>query len=288
MTEQYSRTEMLLGEEALARLAGKRIAVFGLGGVGGYVVEGLARSAAFELDLIDDDCVSESNLNRQIIALQDTVGVPKTDAAQARVHAIAPALKVHTHRMFFLPETADRIDFSVYDYVVDAVDTVAAKLAIIEGAKKAGVPVISCMGCGNRLDPTKLRVSDISKTEMDPLAKVIRRELRKRGIRGVTVVWSAEPPIRPLHAAPAEPGQQAPAGPGQEPPAESGQEPSAEEVPPADLVPPAEQVPPAEAGGEPLRGAQRGRKDVPGSMVFVPAAAGLTIASVIVRQLAAE
>lgn len=170
------------------------MAVFGVGGVGGYVVEALARSGVGALDLIDNDTVSESNINRQIVALHSTIGKQKTTVAAARVNDINPEIKVREHNLFFLPETADSFDFSLYDYVVDAIDTVSGKLALIERAKEANVPVISSMGTGNKLDPTAFEVADISKTSVCPLARVMRRELKKRGIEKVKVVYSKEEP----------------------------------------------------------------------------------------------
>ena len=192
--EIFSRTESLIGKEALEKLKNSRVAVFGVGGVGSYVVEALARSGVGALDLIDNDSVSESNINRQIVALHSTLGKQKTEVAAARVKDINPAIKVREHNLFFLPETADSFDFSPYDYVVDAIDTVSGKLALIERAKAANVPVISSMGTGNKLDPTAFEVADISKTSVCPLARVMRRELKKRGIEKVKVVYSKEDP----------------------------------------------------------------------------------------------
>ncbi len=195
-SERFSRTELLLGSEALDTLRHKRVAVFGVGGVGGYVVEGLARCGIGALELIDSDKVAESNINRQIIALGSTVGQYKVDAAAARVADISPDTEVVKHCCFFLPENSDSFDFSRFDLVVDAIDTVSGKLAIIEKAKAAGVPVISAMGAGNKLDPTAFRVADISKTSGCPLARVMRRELKLRGITGVKVVYSEETPVK--------------------------------------------------------------------------------------------
>lgn len=193
-SEQFSRTRALIGEDALTRLANARVAVFGVGGVGGYVVEALARSGVGALDLIDNDVVSESNLNRQIIALHSTLGQAKVDVAAARVKDINPDCTVQTHKCFFLPETADQFDFSAYDYVVDAVDTVTAKLQIVQSVQAVCVPVISSMGAGNKLDPTAFRVADIYQTSTDKLAKVMRRECKKRGIEHLKVVYSTESP----------------------------------------------------------------------------------------------
>ena len=192
---------MLLGDEAMARLSRARVAVFGIGGVGGHVVEALARSGVGALDLIDSDRVVLSNLNRQIVATRDTLGMLKVDAAKARVLSIDPDCQVRTYPIFYLPETADQFDFSQYDYVVDAIDTVAGKLQLIAAAKAANVPVISAMGAGNKLDPTAFRVADIAETSVCPLARVMRRELKKRGIDRVKVVYSPEPALSPAPAA---------------------------------------------------------------------------------------
>ena len=227
---------MLLGSDNIDRLRGSRVAVFGVGGVGGYVVEALARSGVGTIDIVDDDDVSLTNLNRQIIALHSTIGRDKVDVAAERIHDINRECKVNKHKMFYLPETADRFDFSEYDYVVDAIDTVAGKLQIIEAAKEAGTPVISSMGTGNKLDPTAFKVADISKTKVCPLAKVMRRELRKRGIENVKVVYSEEEPVTPLYEDDAE-----------------------------------------------TKGTA-GRR-APGSIAFVPAAAGLIIAGEVIKDL---
>ena len=200
MEDMFSRTRMLLGDEAMERLARARVAVFGIGGVGGHAVEALTRSGVGALDLIDSDRVVLSNLNRQIVATRDTVGMLKVEAAKARILSINPDCRVRTFPIFYLPETADRFDFTQYDYVVDAIDTVAGKLQLIEAAQAAGVPVISCMGAGNKLDPTAFRVADISETSVCPLARVMRRELRKRGVEHVKVVYSTEPALSPAPA----------------------------------------------------------------------------------------
>ena len=192
--ETFSRTERLLGEAAMKRLSASRVAVFGIGGVGGYVAEALARSGVGALDLFDNDTVSESNLNRQIIALRSTVGQYKVDAMHDRIADICPNTKVIPHRCFYMPENAAEYPFDGYDFVVDAVDTVTAKLTIIEQANRAGVPVISCMGTGNKVDPSRLVLTDISKTSVCPLARVMRKELRDRGIAHLTVVYSTESP----------------------------------------------------------------------------------------------
>lgn len=230
-----SRTAMLLGEAGVEKLRRAHVVLFGLGGVGGYVAEALARAWVGALTLVDDDRVAESNLNRQIIALTSNVGCLKTEAAAARVRAINPACKVVEKAVFYTPETADQVPLDGADYVVDAVDTVTAKLEIIARARAAGVPVISCMGTGNKLDPSALRVADISKTSMCPLARVMRRELGKRGIRHLKVVYSQEESLSP-----------------------SGWEEEA---------------------------AALGKRQIPGSVCFVPGAAGLLMAGEVVRDL---
>ena len=198
MLNPFSRLELMIGEEAVARLKNSRVAVFGVGGVGGYVVEALARSGVGTLDLIDDDTVNLTNLNRQIIALHFTLGMHKVDAAMARIRDINPDCTVNAHRAFFLPETADQFDFAQYDYVVDAIDTVTGKLELISRCKKAGTPIISAMGTGNKLDPTQLEVTDLAKTTMCPLARIMRKECHKRGIDHVKVVYSREEALTPL------------------------------------------------------------------------------------------
>ena len=198
MLDQFSRTQLLYGREAMDHFASCRIAVFGIGGVGGYVVEALARSGIGALDLIDNDIVCLSNLNRQIVATTKTVGKYKVDVAKERVHEINPDCRVRTYKTFYLPDTQDLFDFHEYDYIVDAIDTVTGKLAIIENAKKAGTPVISSMGAGNKVNPATFEVADIYETSVCPLAKVMRRECRKRGIEFLKVVYSKEEPIRPL------------------------------------------------------------------------------------------
>lgn len=200
MTEQLSRTAKLIGKENIDKLASACVAVFGVGGVGGFTVEALARSGIGHIELIDHDAVALSNLNRQIIATHDTVGRDKVDVMKERILSINPDAEVVTRKCFFLPENKDEFDFLKYTYVVDAVDTVTAKLTIIEEAKKAGVPIISSMGTGNKLDPTMFEVADISKTSVCPLAKVMRRELKKRGISHVKVVYSKEEAITPIES----------------------------------------------------------------------------------------
>ena len=197
MQNQYSRTQLLLGAEAMEKLHNSRVAVFGIGGVGGYTVEALARSGVGALDLIDDDKVCLTNLNRQIIATRSTVGQYKVDVAAQRIHDIDPDIRVTTHRCFFGPETQDQFDFTQYDYVVDAIDTVTGKLALVQNAHDAGTPIISCMGTGNKLDASMFEVADIAKTSMCPLARVMRRELSKRGIRHLKVVYSKEEALTP-------------------------------------------------------------------------------------------
>ena len=233
--DRFSRTALLLGEEAMIRLNRSRVAIFGIGGVGGYVAEALSRSGVGSFELIDRDVVSESNINRQIIATGKTIGRDKTEVMAERIHDINPDAQVTQRKCFYLPETADQFEFAQYDYVIDAVDTITAKIEIILRAQKAGVPVISSMGAGNKLDPSKFEVADIYKTSVDPLARVMRRELKKRGVRKLKVVYSKEEPIRPLGRIEADP--------------------------------------------------EAGRKDVPGSAVFTPAAAGLLIASEVVKDL---
>lgn len=198
MLNQFSRTQLLLGEEAMEKLSKARVAVFGIGGVGGYVCEALVRTGVGAFDLIDDDKVCLTNLNRQIIATRDTVGKYKVDVMKERMLSINPNVDVRTHQCFFLPENANQFPFEEYDYIVDAIDTVTAKLEIIVRAKEMNIPVISAMGAGNKLDPTRFQVTDIYKTSMDPLAKVMRRELKKRNIKKLKVVWSDEKPITPL------------------------------------------------------------------------------------------
>ena len=200
----FSRTRLLLGGEGMDRLARARVAVFGLGGVGGSAAEALARSGVGALDLFDDDVVSLTNLNRQAVATVDTLGMAKVDAMAQRIAAVVPEARVEKRRMFYTPENAGEVDLSVYDYIVDAVDTVAAKLELAVRATALGVPIISAMGAGNKLDPTKLVISDISKTSVCPLARVMRRELRKRGIHHLKVAWSTEPPAVPLGELPPE------------------------------------------------------------------------------------
>ena len=197
MLTQFSRTELLLGKEAMNKLEDARVAVFGIGGVGGYVCEALARSGVGKLDLIDNDKVCMSNLNRQIIATRKTVGQYKTEVMKDRILDINPEAEVNIHNCFFLPDNADEFPFEEYDYVVDAVDTVTAKIALVMKCKELDIPIISSMGAGNKLDASAFRVTDIYKTKVCPLAKVMRRELKKRGVKKLKVVYSEEMPIKP-------------------------------------------------------------------------------------------
>ena len=247
MQNQFSRTELLLGPEAMEHLSGCRVAVFGIGGVGGYAVEGLARSGVGALDLIDNDRVSLTNLNRQLYATHRTIGQYKVDVAEERVREINPDCRVTTYKTFYLPDTRAMFDFSQYDYVVDAIDTVTGKLALIEQAQEAGTPVISAMGAGNKLDPTAFRVADIYETSVCPLARVIRSECRKRGIKHLKVVYSTEQPTRPL-----------------EDPAISCRSHC--------ICPPGTRKCTA-------------RRDIPGSTAFVPSVAGLIIAGEVINDL---
>ena len=210
MKEQFSRTAKFLGENSIATLSRCRVAVFGIGGVGGYVAEALARAGVGAIDLIDSDKVSESNINRQIIALHSTVGRYKTEAMKDRIADINPDCKVTVYNCFYLPETADIFDFSKYDYVVDAVDTVTAKIDIVCRAKEQSVPVISAMGAGNKLDPSKFQVADIYKTNVCPLARVMRTSLKKLGVKELKVVYSEEEPFKPTEKDP-ESGKPVPA-----------------------------------------------------------------------------
>ena len=235
MNEQFSRTQILLGEEAVEKLKNARVAVFGVGGVGGYTVEALARCGVGNLDLIDSDTVSVSNINRQILATHSTVGMLKVEAAKARILDINPDCNVRTYPIFYLPETAEQFDFTAYDYIVDAIDTVTGKLQLVERAVAVGTPIICSMGTGNKLDPAAFMVSDISKTSMCPLARIIRKELKKRGINHLKVVYSQEEALTP-------------------------------DVDPEEL-------------------ARTGKRQIPGSVAFVPGAAGLILAGEVVKDL---
>ena len=252
MEDRFERTELLLGSGNLERLAGARVAVFGLGGVGSYVVEALARCGVGALDLVDSDVIAESNLNRQIIATVSALGRPKVEAARDRVSDINPDCQVRLHRVFYLPETADCFDFREYDYVVDAIDTVTGKLLLAERAFAAGTPIISSMGTGNKLDPTAFKVADIYETRVCPLAKVMRRELRKRGIASLKVVYSEEIPICP----------------GVESEWLTGE---------VNIK--------QEASEKPEETEMGRRRQTPGSVSFVPSVAGLIIAGEVIKDL---
>lgn len=251
MLNQFSRTQLLYGEETMGRLLSSRVAVFGIGGVGGYVVEALARSGIGAMDLIDDDKVCLTNINRQILATRKTVGKYKVDMAEERIHDINPDCEVRTYKTFFLPETQRQFDFREYDYVVDAIDTVTGKLAIIEKAKEAGVPVISSMGAGNKVNAAMFEVADIYDTSICPLAKVMRRECRKRNIDSLKVVYSKEKPIRPLEDMSISCRQHC-------------------------ICPP----------GTARKCTER--RDIPGSTAFVPSVVGLIIAGEVVNDLAGK
>ena len=251
MLTQFSRTELLLGKEAMERLSNARVAVFGIGGVGGYVCEALVRSGIGTFDLIDDDKVCLTNLNRQIIATRKTVGKYKTEVMKERILDINPKAVVNIHNCFFLPDNADEFPFEKYDYVVDAVDTVTAKIAIIMKAKEKNVPVISSMGAGNKLDASMFRVTDIYKTKVCPLAKVMRRELKKRGVKKLKVVYSEELPTRPLEDMSISCRNHC-------------------------ICPPGAQHKCTE------------RRDIPGSVAFVPSVAGLIIAGEVIKDLSRQ
>ncbi len=200
MLDQFSRTELLIGKEGINKLQSSHVAVFGIGGVGGYVVEALVRSGLGNIDIIDNDKVCETNLNRQIIATRKTIGKDKVDVLEQRILDINPNVNVTKYKTFYTPETADEFDFSKYDYIVDAIDTVVGKISLIEKSKEYNVPIICAMGAGNKMDPTKFEVADISKTSVCPLAKVIRQELKKRRIKKVKVVYSKELPVKPAQS----------------------------------------------------------------------------------------
>lgn len=236
MNEQFLRTAMLLGEDAVARLQKARVAVFGIGGVGGYTVEALARAGIGQIDLIDSDTVSRSNINRQILATHSTVGLPKVEAGRNRILDINPDCIVRIHQVFYTPETADSFDFKDYDYIVDAIDTVTGKLALVQRAVEAGTPIICCMGTGNKLDASAFQVADISKTSMCPLARIMRKELGKRGIKRLKVVYSQEEALSPT--------------------------------------------------GWEEEAAALGKRQISGSVSFVPGAAGLILAGEVVKNIA--
>ena len=234
MINEFSRTELLLGADGMEKLKRARVAVFGIGGVGGYAVEALARAGIGALDLIDNDVISLTNINRQIIALHSTVGLPKTDVMAARVKDINPECEVRTYQTFYSPDTAEEFDFAQYDYIIDAIDTVTGKLALAVNAQKANTPIISSMGTGNKLDPTAFTVTDIYKTSFCPLARIMRKELRKRGVERLKVVYSEEEALTP--------------------------EGVTEELP-------------------------QGRRSIPGSVSFVPSAAGLILAGEVIKDI---
>ena len=238
MKEQFLRTAMLLGEEAIEKLQRARVAVFGIGGVGGYTVEALARAGIGHLDLIDNDCVSLSNINRQLLATHSTVGMPKVEAAKQRILDINPECRVVAHQVFYTPETENRFDFTQYDYIVDAIDTVTGKLALVQNAHAAGTPIICCMGTGNKLDASAFQVADISKTSMCPLARIMRKELGKRGIKHLKVVYSQEESLTPT--------------------------------------------------GWEEEAAALGKRQIPGSVSFVPGAAGLILAGEVIKDIAGK
>jgi len=245
MSDQFIRTRLLVGDEPLNKLAAAKIAVFGVGGVGGFCVEALARAGIGTLHLYDDDTVSESNLNRQLIALHSTIGKPKVEVMANRVLDINPKCNVQAIPMFYLPENADSVDLSQYDYVIDAIDTVAAKLELVKRCTQLNVPIISAMGSGNKLDPSAFVVTDISKTQGCPLARVMRKELRKRGINHLKVVYSEEEPLTPMA--------------------------------------PSEEEAPADNNG--TRPPSSARRATPGSISFVPGAAGLVLAGAVIREI---
>lgn len=251
MLNQFSRTQLLLGEEVMNKLKRSRVAVFGIGGVGGYVCEALVRSGVGAFDLIDDDKVCLTNLNRQIIATRETVGKYKAEVMKERMLSINPEVDVRIYKCFFLPENADEFPFAEYDYIVDAIDTVTAKLEIIMRAEQMNIPVISAMGAGNKLDPTRFKVSDIYKTTMDPLAKVMRRELKKRNVKKLKVVYSDEKPTRPIEDMSISCRTHC-------------------------ICPPGAEHKCTE------------RRDIPGSTAFVPAVCGLIIAGEVIKDLGAE
>lgn len=248
MLNQFSRTEILFGQEAMNRLKNSRVAVFGIGGVGGYTVEALVRSGVGAIDLIDDDKVCLTNLNRQIIATRKTIGKYKTDVMKERILEINPDCKVEVHKCFYLPENKDDFDFTQYDYIVDAVDTVTAKIQLVMEAQEKGVPIISSMGAGNKLNPAEFEVADIYKTSVCPLAKVMRRELKKRGVKKLKVVYSKEKPVRPI-------------------------EDMAISCRTNCICPPGAQHTCTE------------RRDIPGSTAFVPSVVGMIIASEVIKDL---
>lgn len=235
MENQFQRTQILIGQQAIEKLQNSRVAVFGVGGVGGYVCEALVRSGLGAIDIIDSDTVAFSNLNRQIIATHNSIGKLKVDVMEERIKSINPNCQVNKYACFYLPETESMFDFTQYDYVVDAVDTVSAKISLVMKCKEVNTPIICSMGAGNKLKPNMFEVSDIYKTEMDPLAKVMRHEMKKRGVKKLKVVYSKEKPLTPLEAIPVDEGSS--------------------------------------------------RRSIPGSNAYVPASAGLLIASEVINDL---
>lgn len=250
MLDQFSRTELLVGKVALTKLAQSSVAIFGIGGVGGYVVEALARSGVGTFHLIDDDRICLTNLNRQVLATRKTVGQYKVDVAEARIREINPKAQVFTYKTFFTPDTAEQFDFSSYDYVVDAIDTVTGKLSLVLEAGKTGTPILSCMGTGNKMNPSGFLVADIYETKVCPLARIMRRELRKRGVPALKVVYSQEPPLTPIEDMSISCRAHC-------------------------ICPP----------GTARKCTQR--RQVPGSNAYVPASAGLLIAAEVVKDLTA-
>ena len=236
MNEQFLRTAMLLGEDAIGKLQSARVAVFGIGGVGGYTVEALARAGIGHIDVIDNDTVSRSNINRQILATHSTIGMAKVEAAKRRILDINPDCQVVMHQVFYTPETEAQFDFTQYDYIVDAIDTVTGKLALVQNAHAVGTPIICCMGTGNKLDASAFQVADISKTSMCPLARIMRKELSKRGIKHLKVVYSQEEALTPT--------------------------------------------------GWEEEAAALGKRQIPGSVSFVPGAAGLILAGEVIKDIA--
>ena len=249
MLNQFSRTELLIGKDGMEKLSNSHVAVFGIGGVGGYVVEALVRSGVSKFDIIDDDMVCLTNINRQIIATRDTVGKYKVDVMKERILSINPNAEVNTFKCFYMPENADDFDLSKYDYIVDAIDTVTAKLELIVRAKQLNVPIISSMGAGNKLNPTEFEVADIYSTSVCPLARVMRYELRKRGIKSLKVVYSKEKPIRPTED--------------------------------MSISCKTHCICPKETAHKCTE-----RRDIPGSVAFVPSVVGLIIASEIFKDIA--
>ena len=248
MLNQFSRTQLIFGIEAMEKLSQSCVAIFGVGGVGGYTIEALARSGVGAIDLIDDDRICLTNLNRQLLATRDTVGQYKVDVAEKRIHSINPDCKVITHKTFYMPETKHMFDFTEYDYIVDAIDTVKGKLELVMNAKAAGTPIISSMGAGNKVNAAAFEVADIYETSVCPLARVMRYECRKRGIKSLKVVYSKEKPIRPLEDMSISCRKHC-------------------------ICPP----------GTARKCTQR--RDIPGSTAFVPSAAGLIIAGEVIKDL---